>query len=168
MLAPMLKRSLVLFVALAAVAAQAQQKEIVAAYKAMDVAAAKKDAAGIMKHFDKSCVYIDKGGQKTTFQALDAQLKQQFKFVKSATSKTKLESLKPAGSKAVAVTSQAITIKLANPQTKKDVTFEQRNRSTDTWKKFGNAWRIVEVKVLSESMTMDGKPMPQPGAAPKK
>lgn len=139
-----------------------------AAYAAMDRAAAKKDVPSMMRYFADDFTYKPKNGPAMSRQQAQQQLEGQFKMAKKLVPRSTVQSVKVSGNQAVVSADQVVRIVVANPQAKKDVTIDVSSQTRDTWVKSGATWKLKKIETVKETMKIDGKTMPEPGAPIKR
>lgn len=124
----------------------------------------KRDAVGTEKLFVETAhpkfIYIGLKGEKQSGKEMVAVMKMQMALMTKCTkSVTTIDRFNVKGDTATLTTSMSYAMAMTDPQTKKSHTYEGKSVGIDTWKKVGNAWKLYQVKSISDEGKMDGKPM---------
>lgn len=150
----------------------AVRKEIQAGYDKLCAAMKSKNIDGVMKMGTKDFSYTEKG-QTMGGEQMKQMMQQQFAAMKSCDKMVmKIDKLTVKGNTATVMSSSegVMTIGGADGKTHK---MADKNTSKDTWVKTPEGWKCKNVTVLTDKMTMDGKPfdpsaMAGGGSAPPK
>jgi hypothetical protein len=101
----------------------------------------------------------EKGNRIDRKQSMD-QMKMAFKMMSVKSCKSTVVSAKQNGGVITSVVSSIVTgMMKMDPKAKKMSTMKSTGRYQETWKNIGGDWKISELKILSSSSTIDGKPM---------
>jgi len=164
------------FVAILAVATSAMathsdvSSKLRALYAKMDSLSMKKDVPGLSAFLKKTstddCTFISKPGKsgvperKSRDQAMQTLARVMPVIDKVSTCASHIDSIHVSGSSAVAtVTSRIVMITKAGsggPAHK----IAQKSKSEDTWVLVGGSWKLKVSKILTETVSQDGKEIP--------
>ena len=126
-------------------------------YKTADAAIAHRNIRGALSVCTKDCVFLDKSGSYSVADQIkfaDAQLK----LAKSASARTKIDSLTMRGGSAVAGITQDITMNI--PAKGRMNKLQSHMIERDTWIQVGKAWRLKKSEVLHSAGYLNGQLMP--------
>lgn len=145
-------------------AARADDKsDINALYTKIEAAMKAKNVKGIMALGTPDFVTIDHG-QKMDAKQSAAMMEQQFKMIKSFDSlKMKLSKIDIKGKNAVATTTYSFNGDITGPDGKQHK-MADKGVTKDILVKTPKGWLFKSSETISQHPTMDGKPVPTPGA----
>lgn len=143
------------------------KQSIQSIYDKISTLTMKKDLNALRKEMistsTKDFVYVAKNAQPKDIAALTVEMKEQFKVVKKFNRNVnRIEKLTVTGKTAKALVTGLYKIEIITPDKKLHVV-SGISRTMDTWVKVGSEWKIREIRVLGETVTMDGKPLPTGG-----
>ncbi len=161
-----MKRLLILpalFIATAAAAQGDLKTQLSKVYAELNGYMKTKNVAGaerlFAKHAHPQFVYLHPSGRKQNGKQMLDEMKQSLTAPGATMIKSisRLEKLKVGSSAAVATTFGDWAMKMTGPDGKPH-TFGGTSTTEDTWVRTSGGWKLKQVKVLTEKMTMDGKP----------
>ncbi len=121
----------------------------------------KKDISFFEKTAAPDFVEIEKNGKKMDRAAAIAQIKQFFGMpTKMVSASGKLVSFTEKGDTVTAITESKMVAKLPGQKKGQWSTLKGVSKDEEVWTHKGGKWLIHSMKTISESQTLDGKPMP--------
>jgi len=148
-------------IALGSVALADTKSEITACYRKMETALKAKNIDAAMAICSADFKWIDKSGKAMTRSQLIQQMKMQFSAVQKVEQVTnKINKLTTKGDQVITRTSGVFEASLKlTPDAKKSSKLKSVSTTDDTWVKTPMGWLLIQVKAVSETMTLDGKPV---------
>ncbi|AIE86332.1 nuclear transport factor 2 family protein [Fimbriimonas ginsengisoli] len=148
-------------IALVAVAACASAEDAKKAMQGMAAAFDKAVMAKDLSWFEKTAApdyheiglngsHMDRKGSIDT-------MKQMFQMMTVKSIKSKIVSVKQTGNTIKAVCDTKMSGEMMAPKAKKPMVMKSSMRYQELWKKEGGAWKIHELKSITENTTIDGK-----------
>jgi ketosteroid isomerase-like protein len=148
-----------LIVTAAIASAEDAMKIIQAQAKGFDRATMAKDIGWFEKAAAPDYHDIDKSGHRMDRKAALAMMKQMFQMSETKSISTRVLSAKQKGNTILCMceTKMAMTMKMS-PKAKKPSLMKSTMKYRQLWKKIGSDWKVSEIKMISDSTTVDGKP----------
>jgi ketosteroid isomerase-like protein len=140
--------------ALILVGCSSPDKQIRANYAEMDQALSAKDVDKAMSYFAPDTVQTDTKGKPIPLAAMKTGLQTMFNAASSVESKTTISSVEVKG--------PGVTVSMASKMTATTPLgpLVASSTSRDYWEQVGGAWKIKRSRSLTESVTLNGKPLP--------
>jgi hypothetical protein len=139
-------------------------------YSKMDSLALKKDVPSLKKYLSQvstpDCVFVSKapkGGTPESKNRDQAMASMESAITHIATvsrSFSHVNSVAVSGGMAIASVTSTVVMKLKPEQKGPSHTIVQKSATNDTWVKAGDAWKLKISKIISVSVTQDGKLLP--------
>ncbi len=149
-------RNLIVCAAFALVLAgcSSPDKQVRAAYTEMDQALSAKDIDKAMSYMAPDIVNTDAKGKPFPLAAMKTGLQTMFNAASSVESKTTISSVEVKG--------PGVTVNSASKMTATTPLgpLVASTTSRDYWEQVGGAWKIKRSRSLTESVTINGKPLP--------
>lgn len=134
------------------------RKTIDAAYKAEDAAFDNFDVEGSLRYRTENFVSITKEGKTLSRKLIEERLAMLFKVAKDIQSSTVIEQFAWKGNRVNVRVKTYSRMVLAGKEKKRQV-LAGTERRNDVWIKQGGRWLRTQDKIISSSVTVDGKQM---------
>ncbi len=144
----------------------AAKQQISAEYSRLMKLIEAKDVGGIMKLCAPDCVFVEKNGRKLSVAQVKAEMTGEMARMQSIHAEGGIDSCNINGNTAVCGTHQTLDAVVPG-QDRKPHKVHAIGHYKETLVKSGGSWLLKREDTLSESVTVDGKPVPSgPGSAP--
>jgi hypothetical protein len=139
---------------------QAIAKTIQAAYDIQDKAFDQKDVAGFVSIYTGDYTEILKGGQKSNLEQVKNSLRQMLAIATVTKQVCKVASIKNVSDGVLATVDERCEVVLTPPGGKKPQDMVGLGVFEDLWVKTDNGWMDKRSTLVTDNMTLDGKPVP--------
>jgi hypothetical protein len=131
------------------------------AYNQQDAALAHLDANGTTSGYAPDFVGSEKAGQHVTLAQVRMTASLMFAHMRAASGKTTIMTFQTAGSVAHVRVRAHDVLTVIPPGSEKTGKIIANEVSQDTWKKHGKRWLLESSQIISDSTTLNGKPLPE-------
>jgi ketosteroid isomerase-like protein len=145
----------------------AVRKALDAQYAKFSQGMIKKDMKAMFSLLTPDATFKEVGGQIMTREQMSKMMEQMMGTMTISKIGNKVETLKVKGNTAIADVTSRSSGKMKG-QDGKTHTVAYVSKSRDTWTKTAGGWKLKRIEAISETMTMDGKPVSYGAPPPKK
>ncbi len=138
---------------------QDARRAIQSAYVGMDKATDNRNTSAYSVYLDPNIIGIDEKGKETDGKAKTLQaLSQAFALVSAARSNTKIKTFTLQKGGAVVTTDS--TLSFSGTKNGQPFVIKSENQVRDFWNKSGGRWLLRQERVISNTQTLNGQPVP--------